>query len=42
VARLLALEPNLTLAILRVRTPIVDPRAMELFLNGLRKAGLPE
>jgi TolB-like protein/DNA-binding SARP family transcriptional activator/Flp pilus assembly protein TadD len=42
VARLLELEPDLTLAVLRGRAPIGDSRLMDLFLNGLRKAGLPE
>ena len=39
VARLLELEPNLTLSALRGRAPIADPKLMDLFLNGLRKAG---
>ena len=39
VARLLELEPNLTLSVLRGRAPIADPRLMDLFLNDLRKAG---
>jgi hypothetical protein len=39
VARLLELEPNLTLSVLRGRAPIADPKLMDLFLNGLRKAG---
>jgi TolB-like protein/DNA-binding SARP family transcriptional activator len=41
VARLLELEPGLSLSILRERVP-GDPRFMDLFLDGLRKAGLPE
>jgi TolB-like protein/Flp pilus assembly protein TadD len=42
VTRLLELEPNLTLAVLHRRAPIGNSRLMNLFLNGLRKAGLPE
>jgi TolB-like protein/DNA-binding SARP family transcriptional activator/Flp pilus assembly protein TadD len=42
VARLLALEPNLTLAVLRARAPISNARLLDLFIDGLRKAGLPE
>jgi adenylate cyclase len=42
IARLLRLEPNLTLAVLRDRVPIGDPRLMASYLEALRKAGLPE
>jgi adenylate cyclase len=42
VARLLELEPSLTLSVLRARVPIRNSRLMDLFINGLRKAGLPE
>ena len=42
VARLLELEPSLTLSALRARVPIRNSRLMDLFINGLRKAGLPE
>jgi TolB-like protein/Flp pilus assembly protein TadD len=42
VARLLELEPSLTLSALRARVPIRHSRLMDLFINGLRKAGLPE
>jgi hypothetical protein len=42
VARLLELEPNLNLSVLRERVPIGDPKLMDFFLAGLRKAGLPE
>jgi adenylate cyclase len=42
IARLLKLEPNLTLSVLRDRAPIGDPRLMAAFLEALRKAGLPE
>jgi adenylate cyclase len=42
IARLLRLEPNLTLSVLRDRAPIRDPMLMALFLAALRKAGLPE
>ncbi|SEE71216.1 adenylate cyclase [Rhizobiales bacterium GAS191] len=42
VSRLLQLEPNLTISVLRERVPISDPRLMASFLEGLRKAGLPE
>jgi hypothetical protein len=36
------LEPSLTLSALRARVPIRNSRLMDLFINGLRKAGLPE
>ena len=42
VTRLLELEPSLTLAVLRARAPIADLMLMDLFIDGLRKAGLPE
>jgi adenylate cyclase len=42
IARLLRLEPNLTLSALRDRAPIADPRLMVSFVEALRKAGLPE
>ena len=42
IARLLRLEPNLTLSVLRDRAPIGDPRLMASFLEALRRAGLPE
>ena len=42
IARLLRLEPNLTLSVLRDRAPIGDPRLMASYLEALRKAGLPE
>jgi TolB-like protein len=42
VARLLELEPNLSVSILRERVPIGDPKLLDFFLAGLRKAGLPE
>jgi hypothetical protein len=32
----------LTIATLRQRAPIFDAKLMETFLDGLRKAGLPE
>lgn len=42
VAYLLQLEPGLTTSTLRRRAPIPDVRLMNAFLDGLRKAGLPE
>jgi tetratricopeptide (TPR) repeat protein len=42
VAHLLQLEPGLTISTLRRRVPISDPKLMNAFLGGLRKAGLPE
>jgi len=39
---LLQLEPGLTVSALRQRVPIFDARLMDIFLAGLRKAGLPE
>lgn len=42
VAHLLQLEPELTTSKLRKRAPIFDTKAMEAFLSGLQKAGLPE
>ena len=42
VAYLLQLEPGLTASKLRERAPIFDPKLMNAFLDGLRKAGLPE
>ena len=41
-ARLLELEPGLMLSVLRARAPIANSKLMDLFINGLRKAGLPE
>jgi adenylate cyclase len=42
VAHLLRLEPRLTISTLRRRAPIFDAKLMNTFLDGLRKAGLPE
>ena len=42
VAHLLQLEPRLTISTLRGRAPIFDAKLMNTFLEGLRKAGLPE
>ena len=42
VAYLLRLEPGLTASTLRRRAPIFDAKLMNVFLDGLRKAGLPE
>ncbi|MFZ2102075.1 MAG: winged helix-turn-helix domain-containing tetratricopeptide repeat protein, partial [Oricola sp.] len=42
VAYLLLLEPGLTASNLRQRAPIFDGKLMDSFLDGLRKAGLPE
>jgi TolB-like protein/tetratricopeptide (TPR) repeat protein len=42
VAYLLQLEPGLTASKLRRRAPIFDEKQMNAFLDGLRKAGLPE
>ena len=42
VAHLLELEPSLTISTLRRRAPIFDAKLMNAFLEGLRKAGLPE
>jgi adenylate cyclase len=42
VAYLLQLEPGLTTSKLRQRAPIFDERLMNAFLDGLRKAGLPD
>jgi len=42
VAFLLQLEPGLTASKLRERAPISNERLMSAFLDGLRKAGLPD
>jgi TolB-like protein len=42
VGYLLRLEPGLTASKLRRRAPIFDAKLMNVFLDGLRKAGLPE
>jgi adenylate cyclase len=42
VAHLLRLEPCLTISTIRRRAPIFDAKLMNTFLDGLRKAGLPE
>lgn len=42
VTYLLQLEPGLTASKLRQRAPIFDAQLMDSFVNGLRKAGLPE
>jgi adenylate cyclase len=42
IAHLLRLEPCLTISTLRQRAPIFDARLMNTFLDGLRRAGLPE
>jgi adenylate cyclase len=42
VARVLELEPGLTISTLRRRAPIFDSKLMNVFLDGLHKAGLPE
>jgi adenylate cyclase len=42
VARVLELDPGLTILTLRQRAPIFDAKLMDRFLDGLRKAGLPE
>jgi adenylate cyclase len=42
VRHLLLLEPHLTISTLRRRMPIFDEKLMNSFLDGLRKAGLPE
>ena len=36
------MEPGLTASKLRQRAPIFDAQLMDSFVNGLRKAGLPE
>ena len=35
-------EPGITVAFVRERTPVTDTGYMDHFLDGLRKAGLPE
>jgi TolB-like protein/tetratricopeptide (TPR) repeat protein len=42
VDHLIKIEPGLRLATLRQRVPIFDARSLDIFLQGLRKAGLPE
>jgi adenylate cyclase len=42
VDHMLQLEPGLRLETLRQRVPIYDPPSMNTFLDGLRRAGLPE
>ncbi len=42
VAHLLQQEPTLTVSALRRRAPIFDAKLMDAYLDGLRKAGLPE
>ncbi|MGO4622963.1 winged helix-turn-helix domain-containing protein [Ensifer sp. 2YAB10] len=42
VEHLLQLEPSVTLDTLRRRVPIYDARLMSAYLDGLRKAGVPE
>ncbi|GGC82380.1 adenylate/guanylate cyclase domain-containing protein [Chelatococcus reniformis] len=42
VARLLVLEPGLTASSLRRRAPVPDARLMGIYLEGLRRAGLPD
>jgi hypothetical protein len=42
VAHLLQLEPGLTVSAIRQRAPIFDAGLMNAFIDGLRKAGLPE
>jgi adenylate cyclase len=39
VTHLRQLEPGLTVSILRQRAPIFDPKLMDAFLEGLRRAG---
>lgn len=42
VARLLALSPDATIANYRKKLPIRNPDTLEMILDGLRQAGLPE
>jgi adenylate cyclase len=42
VAYLLRLEPGLTTSKLRRRAPVFDVKLMNAYLDGLRKAGLPD
>ena len=42
IARLLQLEPELTISAFRQRAPIFDEKLMNAFVEGLRSAGLPE
>ncbi|TXL71385.1 tetratricopeptide repeat protein [Vineibacter terrae] len=42
VSHLLQQEPTLTVSALRQRAPIFDAKLMDAYLDGLRKAGLPE
>ncbi len=41
-SRVLEIVPNLTIAQVRERIPVRDPQSMEVWLNALRKAGLPD
>jgi len=41
-ANLLRVAPQLTIAQTRAGLPITNPEVLELYLNGLRRAGLPE
>ncbi len=41
-AKLLALSPGLTVSGIRERLPIRDPASLDIILEGLRQAGLPE
>jgi adenylate cyclase len=42
IARLLELVPNLTVSGLRKRWPLRNKDRLEMILDGLRRAGLPE
>jgi len=42
VARLLELAPNMTVSGLRERWPLRNKDTLEMILDGLRRAGLPE
>ncbi len=42
VAEMLRISPGVSIESQRERTPIKDPAVLERFLEGLRKAGLPE
>jgi adenylate cyclase len=41
-SRMLAIDPKLTIADLRERAHFAAPEVLELFVTGLRLAGLPE
>jgi hypothetical protein len=41
-SRMLAIDPRLTIADVRERAHFATPEVLELFVTGLRLAGLPE